>query len=416
MKRQNQKIISSMLSLILLGSSPAFSYDIVGTVQFTSTNSMKLAENSDNLYGYGDLSAYQGCDFVSGSLEWTNIKNLFGTTPTTLLSFQPILKFKSGNGSFYDRTESGFSLFYDQGGGSIFTDQPLESSAVTASSRIEMYFKVPLDSSLPAYLGGPNNSTQTILSVNTKVGLVCHGALEPQGAPSAPTFVSNTINNTTKGYGSIYSLNLTRVVPTVTALNADILAAAVEPMDNLELKGLSVKRYNVSYSITSAYKQKAVLTLGKDLGVITVPYSDLHVNIGESDLTEGTYQTRVSQKDLALNESVTVNKTFSINPIRKPTAASVVVNPNKTININWTAPLKTANGVNIDISTWSGYHFYVYNSVQKIAYAFQLASTTIKTFTSPIALAPGSYTVRIFPHLVNGGLGTGSDILNVVIP
>ena len=52
---------------------------------------------------------------------------------------------------------------------------------------------------------------------------------------------------------------------------------------------------------------------------------------------------------------------------------------------------------------------YVYDSFSKIAYAFDIANNAALTFTSPIALASGNYSIKIFSQLVNGGNGNPEE-------
>jgi len=191
-------------------------------------------------------------------------------------------------------------------------------------------------------------------------------------------------------------------------------------MDALELKGLVLKRYNVNYTITSANKLKSILTLANETLPLEInPPSTIIVFPTETGLEDGTYQTKVVERDIALKDSAVITKTFSVNPIRKPTGASVLLNSDKSITLNWTAPTLTQDGLPINNSTWAGYHFYVYNSTNAVVFA--TLSTSIRpglnTFRSSILpIASGAYTVRIIPHLYNGGNGNASDALPFTIP
>jgi len=119
-----------------------------------------------------------------------------------------------------------------------------------------------------------------------------------------------------------------------------------------------------------------------------------------TDNDQGTYNNIVvTVSDGTATSSLS---SFSIN-------VTVIINPNGTVDLSWTAPTTYSDGTNLSLSNIGGYRIYIGPSAGSLSQVADLpgASNTQYTFSN---LAPGNYVIAIATYDSNNIEGNQSTV------
>jgi len=199
LKNMNQ--LGLTLLMLLINNKTAHAFNPIEIAQFSTTKSIKIAQNSQNLYDSFSLSGYPTCGVASAYWEWTQTtnwwKNASGKIP---ISYTPTINFSYGtsSGSVYDSAGGpvGNSWPWDNGFGNWYarSDTFLTNWTVTSNSYVYLNFPAP-------NMFTANTTSPYILSGKVRVAMVCPSTI-PLALPTSPTFVSNVIDHNLGSYTS----------------------------------------------------------------------------------------------------------------------------------------------------------------------------------------------------------------------